>query len=169
MLKKWYVINTKPRSEEMVCDQLENRHLEFFFPKMAVARKKRGAKVTAIEPVFPGYVFVQIRPNASSWCKLKWTPGVKKLLDFNGVPSVVPDELVNTLRKRLEKRGFIKPKARFNRGDKVRVKDGSFWGLMGVVEEVRSGKERVKILIDMMRWFARVEIDVEELEKVQSM
>lgn len=167
MLSKWYVINTKPRSEQIVCRQLETKDLEFFFPKMVVTKKRRTTKAAVLEPVFPGYVFVRMIANPDAWSGLNWTPGVKKVLDFNGAPSAVPDGLIDALKKRMEKRGFIQPRVRFHAGDEVRVKDGSFWGLVGVVEEARSGKERVKILIDMLHYYARVEIDAGGLEMVQ--
>lgn len=166
MLEKWYVVHTKPRSEEKVCSQLKGKGLEIFAPKMKVTNERRAARAAVVEPVFPGYVFVRVELNPNSWYGLRWTPGVRRILGVNGAPSPVPDEVIEILKERMEKRGFIKPKARFHRGDKVRVKDGLFWGLVGVIEEARSGRERVKVLMDILHRSTRVEIHAAELEMV---
>jgi len=166
MLEKWYVVYTKPRSEEKVCRLLESKSVEVFVPKMAVTKKKKRARITIIEPVFPNYVFVRLGLNPNFWYALKWTPGVRRILSFNGLPSPVPDEVIDFLKKRTEKKGFVEPKATFNKGDKVRIKEGPFEGLVGIIEEARPSKERVKILMEILRTSTKVEIHVEELEKV---
>lgn len=167
MLQKWYVLNTKPRCERIVCARLERRDIEVFFPRMEVRRTKKVAiPGRVIEPVFPGYIFVRVGLEENLLYGLRWTPGVRRILGYEGRPTAVPDEVVDLLKKRMEREGFVRPRTKFVWGDRVQIKDGPLKGLIGVIEEARPGKERVKILMSMLRASAKVEIHVDELEKV---
>ncbi len=163
---RWYVAQTKPKAERRVSQWLETKGIEAFIPKMEIKRKRRNRAVTLIEPVFPGYVFVRIEPRPNSWNKLKWTPGIKTILGYDGVPSPIPGEVIEGLRERTGAESFIQPNPKFNKGEKVRIVDGPLRGLMGVIEEARPGKERVRILMEILRMPTRVLARVYELEKV---
>lgn len=166
MLKQWFVVHTKPRSEARVCRWLETKQVSFFAPKMEKKRKRRHGKSTILEPVFPGYVFVQLEPHPNSWCKLQWTPGVKRILGYNGIPSPVPEAVITLLKERTEKKGFIESRPRFVKGETVQITHGPLRGLIGVIEEARPGKERVRILMDLLCKPTKVQACVFELEKV---
>jgi len=166
MRARWYVAQTKPKAERRVFQWLETKGIEVFVPKMEIKRKRRNRAVTLIEPVFPGYVFVRIEPRPNSWNKLKWTPGIKIILGYDGVPSPVPGKVIEELRERTGNESFIQPNPKFNKGERVRIVDGPLRGLMGVIEEARPGKERVRILMEILRKPTRVLTRIYELEKV---
>lgn len=163
---RWYVAQTKPKAERRVSQWLETKNIEVFVPKMEIKRKRRNRAVSLSEPVFPGYIFVRIESHPYSWNKLRWTPGIRKILGYDGVPSPVPREVIEELREQTGNESFIQPNSKFNKGEKVRIVDGPLRGLMGVIEEARPGKERVRILMEILRMPTRVLARVYELEKV---
>lgn len=163
--ENWYVIHTKSKSEERVRKLLQAKDVEVFIPKMQVMRKRLGTVFAVSEPVFPRYVFSRMRLTSSFLHQLRWTPGVVRMLTFNGIPSPVPSGVIDFLKGR-SMDGFVRPESRFSKGDTVRFTGGPFEGLEGVIEEARSGKERVKILMDILHKSTRVEAHVLELEKV---
>lgn len=165
---EWYVANTKPRCEEIVCTDLRDKDIEVFAPRMEVVRTRGRFRGMCLELVFPGYIFVRIELGSNSWYRLRWTPGVRKILGYGGTPSPVPEEVIGLLRKRMKKKGFIRPKAMFVKGERVQIKDGPLKGLVGVIEEARPGKERVKILMNMLRDSTKVEINISALEKASN-
>jgi transcriptional antiterminator RfaH len=166
MGQRWYVAQTKPKAEKRACHWLGMKDIDVFVPKMEIKKRRKLGVVLAIEPVFPGYLFVKLEPSPSSWQQLKWTPGIKKVLGFNGAPSVVPEEVISELQKRTRQKGFIQEGSRFRKGEKVLVTQGPLKGLVGVIEEARPGKERINILMNILSSPTRVQTNASELQKV---
>ena len=55
----WYVLKTKPRQDERAIQSLDNQGFEVFGPKLTVKKVRRGKRMSSVEPMFPGYVFVR--------------------------------------------------------------------------------------------------------------
>ena len=166
MHKKWYVAQTKPKAEKRACHWLGMKNIEVFIPKMEVKKRRRRSMMPVVEPVFPGYIFVRMVPAAASWQKLNWTPGIKRVLAFDGIPSEVPEAVVAELRRRSVEKGFIQRGPEFSKGEIVQVTDGPLKGLVGVIEEARPGKERINILLNILSNPTRVQTNASELQKV---
>lgn len=132
----WWVVYTKPKNEEIVSSQLKKIDLEVYNPKI---KKKK------VSPLFPCYIFV----NVDSWKYyriIKYTRGVRKILGCEGIPYVLPEEIINILKER-EKDGYVEIQPKLNRGDNVIIKYGPFKNFIGVFEEELSDRERVRILL----------------------
>lgn len=156
----WYVVRTKPGREEDVLSRFADRGLETFLPKTAVRRRRR---MRSIEPLFPAYVFVRTDLGAAVWTTIRWTPGVKSILACDGVPSPVPDGAIALIRDSIGASGIVEPNALFVAGDHVRITEGSFAGLVGVLQDVPSPSGRVRVLLEMLRG-ASIELDGADLE-----
>src|SRR3972149_3267017 len=155
--RKWYAINTNPRSEDMV-QSILGTNFEVFLPKMQV--NKRRKKRRTIEPLFPGYLFVKLDLNASLWSKIKFTHGVRKILSFGKEPISVPNEVIEIIRSKSAKLVASKHKAPFKQGATVRFTNGPFRGLEGVFTGETAGKDRVKILLQTLYRIAPVEVSL---------
>ncbi len=166
MSARWYVAQTKPKAEKRACHWLKMKNIRVFIPRMEVKKTRKKHAVSTVEPVFPGYLFVQLEPAPSAWQELKWTPGIKKILDCNGIPSIVPEQVIEELRLRTERKGFIQHGCKFRKGEKVQLTEGPLKGLIGVIEEARPGKERINILMHILSSPTRVQTNASELEKV---
>ena len=62
--QEWYVIHTRSRFENVVCDGLLKKSFEVFLPKVQVPSKRRDRKRMIKVPVFPGYLFVRTDMSA---------------------------------------------------------------------------------------------------------
>jgi transcription antitermination factor NusG len=90
---------------------------------------------------------------------VKYTRGIKTIVNFGGRIVPVRDELIDFIRSRLEEGVATIQQRKFHEGERVFIKDGPFKNLSGVFEKELDGKERVAILLDGINYCARMEID----------
>jgi len=163
----WYAIQTKSRQEDRVALSLRDRAgVPVFLPKVADFRKRRSQRVTVIEPMFPSYLFVQIRLDPAPWYTIRWTPGVKRVVATGETPTPVPAEVIRMLRERCDDGGIIPWRPRLRAGAAVYVAHGPFSGLEGILERPSSRGERVRVLLQLMGCLMPVEMDVTDIELV---
>src|SRR4051794_36307853 len=98
----WYVVSIKPRREEFAATQLAQRALEVFLPRIVLAR--RGESI--IRPMFPGYLFARMVLREQGG-RVTWTPGVRRLVTFEGEAPPVPPAAIEFLRSQVGRDGLI--------------------------------------------------------------
>ncbi len=96
----WHVVQAKPGKERQLAVELHQRGLEVYLPLVWVCpTRSRAARE---RPYFPGYLFAKVEaPNGAAEL-LRWTPGLKTLVEIDGQPAVISDRFVDELRQRLE-------------------------------------------------------------------
>jgi transcription elongation factor/antiterminator RfaH len=163
----WYAVQTKPRCEERVISRLrDQRSLSVFLPKMEILRKRRSRRVAVIEPLFPSYLFVQMRLEPDPWHAVKWTPGVKRIVGTGETPTPVPPEAIDLLMTRCGDGHVIQRRFGMRHGDTVRVVYGPFTGLEGILDRPTSRGERVRVLLRLLGSTTAVELDITDVERV---
>ncbi|MCX7965069.1 MAG: transcriptional activator RfaH [Syntrophorhabdaceae bacterium] len=165
-MKKWFVVNTKPKNETRAALNLESGGIETLAPKLKLRKYKNGRFVVVIEPMFPGYIFAKFNP-VDDFRLVKYTRGVKTIVHFGERIVPIHEELIDFIKSRLENGIATIQKKPLSKGDRIVIKDGPFKGLTGIFEREMDGKERVTILLDAVQFAARMEIDRELVEKAQ--
>lgn len=125
---------------------------ETFAPAEEKTGIKRGRRVKIVTPAFGPYLFVRFDRQADAWGKLraldpKDGTGISGFIDLlrnNGIPTKVPEIIVDRLKRAMEA-GFFGHKP-FQPGDDVEVMEGKAKGIIGKVLSV-SKNYRVKILL----------------------
>jgi len=165
-MKQWFVVNTKPKNEERATNNLLHGGIEVLFPKLKLRKYRDGKFVEVIEAMFPSYIFVRFDP-IDEFHMIKYTRGVKTIVNFGGKIIPLEDGLIDFIRSRLEDGiGTIKKRG-LHRGEKVMIKDGPFKGLSGIFEKELSGEERVAILLDGVNYYAKMTIDRDLLVSIE--
>jgi transcriptional antiterminator RfaH len=121
-----------------------------------------------VVPLFPSYLFLAVAEFG--WWRARWSPGVIRLVLSGDEPATVPDQIVNDLKAREDRKGFVVlPKSRrlnggpqFERGDAVRILSGPMSGFAGLVEGMK-GHARVEILLQLL---GRVELAASAVERL---
>jgi transcription elongation factor/antiterminator RfaH len=157
-MKRWYVVNTKPRNEERAATNLTNGGIEVLAPKLKVRKYKEGKFVYVVEPMFPSYIFVRFHP-VDDFRMVKYARGVKTIVHFGEKIVPLQDEMIEFIKSRLEHGVASIEKPKISKGEKILIKDGPFRGLSGIFEGELDGKERVAILLDGVNYCAKMEID----------
>ena len=87
-------------------------------------------------PLFPGYLF--LRGGCGQQLPILATLGVAGVVGFAGVPAVVSDMEIESVRRALAEGARIEPHPFLNCGDWVRVKGGPLEGLEGILSQFKT-------------------------------
>ncbi len=150
MSTKWYVLRSKSRKEEVVYHQLKTKGFESYFPRMRVNPVNPRAR--KLKPYFPGYLFVHIDLEDLGISTFQWMPHTLGFVSFDGEPAAVPDHLIAALRSRLQEINEAGGELfdGLEPGDTVRIHDGPFAGYEAVFDTRLPGKERVRVLLQLL-------------------
>lgn len=164
----WYVAHTKPRAEERVADWLHQKHIDTFLPRLLVGHRHGSRRWSALEPLFPGYLFIRCRRRPEEIRGASWTPGVRRLLgaDQEGFPTAVPDEVVGMLQQRVGERGFILPEMRLTPGQRVCFKRGPLALIEGIIDRPASRTHRVRVLLQLLHGAVTVEAEIDDIDVI---
>ena len=151
----WYVIQSNPRREAFVRGRIEDLGCEAFLPLMA--ERKPGRRRATVGPLFPAYLFARL--SATDLARVRWTQGIRRVLGNGQRPLPVEDAAVDLIRSRADRTGKVRLGLDLRRGDSVKILDGPFAGLTGMLE--RSGvspDQRVNVLLEVFHRCTRVEM-----------
>ena len=162
--KRWYVIYTKPRSEDVARGQLEKKDISVFLPKIRETRFRNHRLQEMVQPLFPSYLFGQLT-IPDEYYDVKWAKGVRRIVGSGDMPLPLDDSIVAFLKAQSNETGLIQRQPGVKDGDKVRVRQGPLEGLMGIVQGDVDAKGRVKILMDILHAGAKIEIPFTYIEK----
>ena len=151
MTMNWYVLHSKPNKEDFLCDQLLSHQLEAYCPRIPVQTVNPRARQT--KPYFPGYVFVRVDIENVKVSSLEWIPGAAGFVSFDRHPADVPDNLVNSIRRRVDE---IKAAGgelfeSLRPGQTVVIKDGPFAGYEAIFDSRLSAFDRVRVLLTLLQ------------------
>lgn len=151
----WAVVQCEPSRESVVRLQLMRQKFTTYAPRIRL-RHGKTAKL------FPGYVFVWIERR---WYEILWTIGVLRILMSGDRPAELPTAVVDEIKSREGRDGFVKlpPRRRPRRGQRVRVVAGSFAGCIGLYESTTS-EERERILLEVLGCARRVDLPTGYIE-----
>ena len=160
-MNSWYVAKSKPQKEAWLTTNLTSLGVEVFFPR--IAAYKRGRHVT--EPLFPTYVFCRFDVNSPEWPAIRWSSGLSYFVGIDGMPSPVPDEVVDYLSRNVGmwNSGNI-GREPFHPGQRVTILNGPLAGLEGVFQGQVSSRQRCRILLDSIGRSSAVELNQADLE-----
>jgi transcription elongation factor/antiterminator RfaH len=162
---QWYVIQTRHHKENDVYLLLEQVPLEVFYPKLMDYIRRGGRRIPVIKPFFPSYLFCRFSLE-SDYRLVKYTRGVIRVLGNGQEPVPIAPEIIFTIQARADAQGIIKTGSRFKKGDRVRILDGPFSDLIGILEEPGSPEGRVRVLLDLFQRQISVQFPFSELERV---
>lgn len=175
MAQRWYVVHAYSGFEKKVAqsikEQAEAKGLadlitEVLVPTEEVVQMRRGAKVSAESKLFPGYVLIKMELNDDTWHLVQNTPKVTNFLGAHGKPLPISDREAENILKQVRE-GVERPKSSivFEVGESVRVSDGPFESFNGVVEEVDSERNRLKVSVSIFGRPTPVELEFSQVEK----
>ncbi len=159
---RWFAVQTHSRAEEKAAAHLIRQGFEVYLPRYL--RRKRHARRTTVEPaaLFPRYLFVAVDMILQRWRVVHSTVGVTRLVCNGDEPALVPDRVIQDLKRRQDDSGYVRleRRPRFAVGDRIHVLEGVFAPSQGLFEGLTDG-ERVAILLDLLGRKVRVVLDMD--------
>jgi transcription termination/antitermination protein NusG len=178
---KWYVIHTYSGYETKVKTNLEHRIesmqmqdkiYQVVVPSETSIEMKNGKRQPVTHKMFPGYVLVNMielkdgdKGSNEAWFAVRNTPGVTSFVGAENKPIPLLDREVKQILKQTEA-DAPKVKPTFTRGQNVRIIDGPFAEFIGVVDEVSTERNKVKVLVSFFGRETPVELDFLQVEKL---
>ena len=160
----WYVVYTRPRWEKKVSATLADRGIVHYCPLNKVQKQWSDRKKVVLEPLFKGYVFVQV-DDLKKW-DIKLVDGILNFVYWLGKPAVVKPNEIDTIRKFLQEFTDVEVvNASPDAQDKVVVKQGLLMNYKGIVVEVIGNKAKVNI--ESMGLQLSAVFDIKNLEVIR--
>jgi len=173
---KWYVVRAISGKEKKVKQYLEaeiNRlnatHLvtQVLIPTEKVFQIRDGTKVTKERSYFPGYVLIEANLNGELGHVIKNITGVIGFLGAAGQPVPLRQSEVNRILGKVDEMSDSGAacSAIYYVGEPVKVTDGPFNGISGVIEEVNEDKKKLKVMVKIFGRRTPLELNYMQVEK----
>lgn len=155
---QWIVVQTHPRRERVVQDNLARQHFASYCPMLQVTTRHARRTQRALRPLFPNYVFVSLDTQIRPWRPILSTLGVRSVVLAGEKPSHLPNGFVEALRTREIDGAIARPVAPYRVGQAVWVADGPFDGMLATIVDLEAS-ERLVVLIGLLNREVRLSID----------
>ena len=163
--RNWFVVRTKAGDEHRANTNLLHQEVETFLPLFKNHYFRGGRMIQTVKPLFPNYLFAKIDLDLQ-YAKVKWTRGVSRILGNREGPVPISGIVVQTIQNRIGKDNLIELEEEMKEGDLVQVTSGPLKDLVGVFQKRMSGKDRVKILLNLIGVDVPVQISKWQIHKV---
>jgi len=173
--KDWYILKVQVNREDTIKKDLERRiavsGLKEFFGEILVPTEKvteiRGDKKKIVKKkLYPGYIMIYMEVYDDTWFLVRETAGVGDFTGAQGKPTPMLSHEVERILK-LEQEGPAKePTLRvgYQVGQEVKVKEGPFETLEGVVDNIDLTSGRVTVIISIFGRSTPVELEYWQIE-----
>ena len=189
---KWYVVHSYAGFEKRVKQNIENRKIsmnmeesiyEVQVPMEDVVEIKNGQRKLVTRVRIPSYVLVRMDLNEDSWSVVRHTPGVTGFVGNAHNPTPLRfDEAFQMLKSTVQvaeapaKAGgaragglaarVIPAEIDFEVGETITIKEGSFAGLPGTINEIKPESGKLIVLVSLFERETPVELSFDQVTKL---
>ena len=156
----WYALQHKPAQGDRALAHLQNQDIACFYPKIQVEKIKAGKRIKKLEPLFPGYLFVNLEQTDPAWAKLRSTRGVLRVVSFANKPAAMADDVIQHVKDSLDS---VTQQGGLKSGEAVQLVESPFEGINAVFQAY-DGEERAIVLISFMQKQQLVKVPVSALK-----
>ncbi|MFU0824319.1 transcription termination/antitermination protein NusG [Clostridium sp.] len=167
---RWYVAHTYSGYENKVKVNLEkaieNRGLhdlihDIQVPIEEVVEVKDGKKKITQKKIFPGYVLVKMIMSDESWYIVRNTRGVTGFVGPGSKPVPLTDEEVAAM-------GITEKTVNIDIsvGENVKITSGPLKDFIALIQEINVEKQKIKGLVNMFGRETPVELNFNQIEKL---
>jgi len=161
----WFLAQLKPNCANIADKNLKRQGFRTFLPLEEETRTRNGKFVTAMRPLFPGYIFVAFDVAHGFWRTVNSTYGITRLVSFGKEPTALPLDLVSQLMLRCDAQGKLLPPKLLKPGDQVTLTKGPFANFVAEVEKIAPDR-RVWVLMELMGGQTRVAVGADQLRTI---
>ncbi|MCL2389682.1 MAG: transcription termination/antitermination protein NusG [Elusimicrobia bacterium] len=176
MANQWYVVHTYSGHEDKVKDSIQktvaNLNMQdvisqVLVPTEEVVEVKQNKKRIRKRKFYPGYVFIEMTVNNTTYWLVRNTAGVTGFL--GGVkPAPMAEEEVANLINSVINPDSAKPRpaVSFSKEESVRIIEGPFKHFVAVVEDINQEKGKLKVMVTIFGRPTPLELDFLQVEKI---
>ena len=153
--------------ESIAQNNLERQGYKTWMPKLTLRKRRKTKWTSVVEPMFSGYVFIQLVLGKDDPAPIRSTYGCRGLVRFGVECPPVPEELIAALYI-VSQNAVLQASDHdsiFKSGEWVRLEGGPLAGLRALFD-MPSGQDRARVLIDLMGAKRSVEVRIDDLGPV---
>ncbi len=170
---QWYAVHTLSGSEEKAKGALQKR-IEMYgmqsrfgmvlVPSETVVDPKTKRSVT--RRFYPGYMLVQMVLDNETSHLVQNTPKVTGFVGNARTPPPVPEVEVRRITDMLNDEEEPRPVMDFEIGEEVRLTEGSYASMRGIIEEINEARGRLRVVITIFGRPVSTELGFHQVEKL---
>ena len=182
-LYKWYAVQTRSNMEQKAVEGLKRMidiedmgeymsKDDILMPEELVSEVKNDKKTTRKRKLYPGYIFIRVKlyDEDENFLEKPWyfVKGINGVINFMGGDRPLPlreAEIKSIFDHMKQSEGVEKPKVNFEVGEEVKITDGPFLSLVGVIEGVDPERGKLKVSVSIFGRFTPVELEYWQVEK----
>jgi transcriptional antiterminator RfaH len=160
----WHAIQTQPRRENIAEFHLDKICEAVFLPRYRQKVILHGYRREVIRALFPGYLFAAFERR--HFHAVHYAGGVRGVVAFGDQAPEVPAELLQAVVARMRDGLIMLAPPQLDPGQKVEIIAGPFQGYTAIFQSNWTGAQRVAVMLDTLRYNARVVLDREAIRAV---
>jgi transcriptional antiterminator NusG len=173
MAMRWYAVHTLSGSEEKAMQALQQRVVQhglaerfgrMLVPSEVVIDPKTKRKIT--RRFYPGYMLCEMELDNETWHLVKNTPKITGFVGGARNPPPVPEEEVLRITNMLADEEEPRPVIDFEVGEEVRLTEGRYASMRGIVEEINEARGKLRVVINMFGRPVPTELSFHQVEKL---
>lgn len=163
--QQWYVANTHVNAETTAAAHLRRQGFNVYLPMHKKFHSHARRRQWVSRALFPRYLFVGVNEQNQRWRAIKSTIGISHLISFDGTPTPIHDDIIESLRAREDETGMIMlaTSSLFKKGDPVKLLGGALNEQVGLFDSM-DDKMRVTVLLDLLGRQLRVRAPIETVQ-----
>lgn len=171
---RWYAVHTLSGSEDKARQALEQRVERYelsdrfgriLVPSEEVVDPKTNRRIK--RRFYPGYMLVEMELDNETWHLVKNTPKVTGFVGGARNPPPVPDSEVARITSMLsDDTDEPRPVVDFELGEEVRLTEGRYASMRGVVREVNEVRGKLRVEINILGRPVPTELGFHQVEKI---
>jgi transcription antitermination factor NusG len=163
VLRSWFALRVKSRSEKLVSTMIRNKGVEEFHPCYE-SRRRWSDRVKSMElPLFPGYVFCRLDPQKR--LPLLTIPGVLHFVGIGRTPIPIDEHEMAAIQAAVRSGLTTESWPYIEVGQKVRLEDGPLAGLEGICVG-HSKQQQLVISLTLLRRSIAVNVEREWVRSI---
>ncbi len=175
MSKIWYSIQVWSGLEEKVKQELEDllerkglrdKVERFFVPPPKEIEVMFSPEKQVSQKFYSGYFLVFAELDEELKEEIRKIDGVLDIVGGDKLYVFRTEEVEKLISQLVVEEIKPKPRYQFMQGDRVRITDGPFANFIGIVDEVKPEKGKVKVLVSIFGRETPVEIEFAYLQKI---
>ena len=174
-MAKWYILYTSSGAEKKVKKMIEEQVRKFrmdsdfeevVVPVVEVPEIKRGKRVVTEKKIMSGYILLKMNMTDKAWHLVKSVQGAIGFLGEKNKPQPLSEKEAESMFEQLKLQAKnASESSMYAVGDKVKVIDGPFDTFSGVVEEVDTLNQTVKVSFLIFGKATPVELNFTQVKK----
>lgn len=178
---KWFALQTLSNQENKIKKALENMIvekdwqdvvLEILVPSEKVTEIKNGKKYARVRKFFPGYVFVKMQLMGEDGevrqdvvYNITRIDGAVRFVGGREPSELKPSEVEDILNKVQAVSGKSVPKVNYEIGETVKINDGPFLDLTGVIEAIDTEEGKLRVNVSMFGRSTPVDLEFWQVKR----